>query len=239
MSRKGVSMNIAYINAKLLNTNHNAFIVSDGKFKLVGSKHLILNQTVDKVVDLKDKHVLPGFNDSHMHLLGIGKSMHMEDVSKHDSIEAIIKHFKTLDKPYILARGFHQSGVKEQRDITRDDLDKVSKDIPIIIYRVCGHQVMANSKAIDKATKMFGVKDDESEGYFLKDGIFKEDEIHYVLETLPKVTEEKIKEEILLAQDYLLAQGITAIGSDDFSMYKIPYETIMNAFIQLDKENKT
>lgn len=231
-------MKKAYINATLLNTKHNAFIVEDGLFKMFGSKHMILNQTIDEVIDLKGRTVLAGFNDSHMHLLGIGKSMHMEDVSSFKSIDTIINHFKTLNKPYILGRGFHQANVSEKRDITRADLDKVSQEIPIIIYRVCGHMVMANSKAIEDAVKRYGKKDDLANGYDLEKGIFKEDAIHYVLDTLPKVTKAQIEQEILRAQDYLLSQGITAIGSDDFSMYKIDYETILKAFINLDEKKK-
>jgi len=227
-------MKTAYINATLLNKHHDAFIVEDERFMMVGRKAKILNQTVDQIIDLNHDYILPGFNDSHMHLLGIGKSMHMEDVAKFRSIDEIVAHLKPIKKPFILGRGFHESNVREMRPLTKDDLDQVSQEIPIIIYRVCGHMVMANSKAIEQAIALHGKKDSISEGYDLEQGIFKEDAIHYVLDILPPVSKKQIKEEILMAQEYLIASGITAIGSDDFSMYKIDYETILEAFKELD-----
>lgn len=45
-----------------------ALLIEDGVIKEIGSKEEILKNKADHVIDLEGKTVLPGFNDSHLHL---------------------------------------------------------------------------------------------------------------------------------------------------------------------------
>ncbi len=227
-------MKIAYINAKLLNKRYNAFIVEDDTFTHVGSKQHILNQPIDKVIDLNDHTVLPGFHDSHMHMLGIGKIMSWMDLSIYSDTSSLIKAAKAHPHPIILGRGFHESQFVKGERLTKSVLNEISTEKPIIFYRVCGHMIVANDVAINQARSQNPLPSDEN-SYDLDTGVFKEDAIHFITHILPKPTKAQIKEEILNAQNYLLSQGITSIGSDDFSMYDVEFELILDAFKELDQ----
>ena len=50
------------------------FAVENGRFIKVGANEevLIMEEEGDETVDCAGKTIIPGFNDSHMHLLGMG-----------------------------------------------------------------------------------------------------------------------------------------------------------------------
>ncbi len=226
-------MKKAYINANIPYSKANAFIVENGRFTAVGTKQTILKKDIDTVIDLNDYTVLPGFHDSHLHVLGIGKSMNMEDLSKDTSIEGLITRLKTSDKNPLIGRGFHESQFKENRSVTKHDLNKISTEKAIVLYRVCGHMVVANDKAIEQAKTQKPFPLDKT-AYNLETGIFKEDAIAWIMQVSGKVTKSRIQEEVLKAQKALLSQGVTAVGSDDFAMYDVPFEVILEAIQELD-----
>ena len=66
-------------------TEQQAFLVEDGVFRAVGSDREILAlKGPDTVLkDLDGRFVCAGFNDSHMHLLGFGKSLHEAALAEH------------------------------------------------------------------------------------------------------------------------------------------------------------
>ncbi|MBP1582292.1 MAG: amidohydrolase family protein, partial [Oscillospiraceae bacterium] len=61
-----------------------AFVVEDGRFLFVGDNEsaLALAQEGDSLHDLEGKFVCPGFNDSHMHLLGFGGLLSIAQLGK-------------------------------------------------------------------------------------------------------------------------------------------------------------
>ncbi len=226
-------MRIGYIHASTLNPNVDAFITKNGRFTHVGSSAHILNQPLDRVVDLQHKTVLPGFHDSHLHLLGIGFMQSMFDVREYQSIEALIKAGKLRQENPLVGRGFHEQQFAEKRAINKNDLNQISTTKPVIIYRVCGHMVVTNQWVIDQAIAQFKITHQPDKGYDLNQGIFKEDAIETLLKTLPKKTQHAIEQDILTVQNHLLSHGITSVGSDDFAIYPIDYNTVLNGFKNL------
>ncbi|MFU8785628.1 MAG: amidohydrolase [Candidatus Izemoplasmataceae bacterium] len=231
-------MKIAYIHGKLFNQKNDAFIVENGRFTAFGKTSQILNKPIDKVIDLNHHYIMPGFNDSHLHVLGIGKSMNMFNASNYPTIPAIIEALKAFDIDPLIGRGFHESQFEEKRALTKEDLDLVSKEKPIIIYRVCGHMVVANSRAIELAEALKHPFPEDKDSVDLALGHFKEDAIAWIFAILDHVTKEQIQSEFLMAQDYLLKYGVTSVGSDDFAMYKVPFEVILEAIKELDDQGK-
>ena len=73
-------MRTAFINANVITIDPKhpkaeAFLVDGDKFALVGSREEILAAAGDaQVVDLAGKTIVPGFNDSHLHLLNFAYS---------------------------------------------------------------------------------------------------------------------------------------------------------------------
>ena len=66
-----------YYNGKVFtgdDTLQQAFVVKEGKFIYVGNNEDALKYKDEnaEIIDLDGKFVCPGFNDSHMHVLGYG-----------------------------------------------------------------------------------------------------------------------------------------------------------------------
>ncbi len=231
-------MKTAYIHANIFAQKNDAFIVEDGRFVKVGKAREILNQPIDKVVDLKERTVFPGFHDAHMHLLGMGWMMEMFDAGKPKSIKALIQSARREKGDFLLGRGFHEERFEEKRSLEKADLNQISTDKPVLMYRACGHLIVANQKAIDEALKLHGDYPKDSSTYELDRGFFKEDARAWIAEVLGESDVETLKKRILAAQDTLLREGVTAVQSDDLATAKTNYETVIRAFVELDREKK-
>ena len=140
-----------------------SFVTENGLFAMTGSASETLQaypQT--STVDLGGRFVCAGFNDSHMHLLGLGTMLSMAQLADAtDSLAhmlAAIGEFAKAhpDHPFVLGRGWNQDYFADcNRFPTRDDLDSVCPERPCLITRACGHIAVANSAAL----KLAGISD--------------------------------------------------------------------------------
>ena len=135
----------------------NAMTVSGGK---IGELDLascdIFRNTDTQIIDLKGAHLYPGFVDAHAHLLGIGLREMTLNLEGTPSIVALKKQLadavSTAAKgETIYGRGWIETHWPENRFPTRQDLDEVSPDNPVILQRADGHAMVVNSVALAKA----------------------------------------------------------------------------------------
>ena len=118
-----------------------------------------------EVIDAKGKTVMPGFIDSHTHFIGMGtRTLTSIDLSQTKSIPEALKLVKDrvaqLPKgTWVSGRGWDESKWAERRYVTRVDLDPVSPDHPVVLTRVCGHLLTANSRALEAANVTKDVQD--------------------------------------------------------------------------------
>jgi len=152
-----------------------AVAVKDGKILAVGAAADILKTAGEntKKIDLDGKTMLPGFVDSHGHayMTGLQAStanlLPPPDGTGKDiaSLQALLTDWAANNKEavekvgWIAGFGYDDSQLAEQRHPTRDDLDKVSKDLPVIIIHQSGHLGVANSKALEIAGVTAETKD--------------------------------------------------------------------------------
>ncbi|WP_313233701.1 amidohydrolase [Tissierella praeacuta] len=213
---------------------------------------MALKNNSTKIIDLEGKVVLPGFNDSHMHLLSYGYSLNRIDLGGAKSIEeinCIIKNIieeKDMEKgEWVNGRGWNQDYfIGEKRFPTRHDLDKISLEHPILIGRACGHIVVVNSKALE----LLNITKDTPQvdgGHFDLDengeplGIFRENALGLVYSKLPNPTVDDIKHMMVRAIEDLNKNGVTSVGTDDFDAFPdVDYEKIILAYQELKEENK-
>lgn len=141
-----------------------ALAVKDGTILAVGSEADVLklkgNQT--RVVDLKDKTLVPGFVDGHAHFLGFGSQAVGANllappdgtVNNIDDLVAKLQEFaKGPDvgrTGWIFGIGYDDAVLAEQRHPTRDDLDRVSLEVPVIAVHISGHFSAMNSAGLRK-----------------------------------------------------------------------------------------
>jgi len=142
-----------------------AVAVKDGKILSVGYKdeimHLKGNET--KLVDLAGKAMLPGFFDPHSHVFMTGvQAVAANLLPKPDGevnsvadLQAVLKTWVEQNQKitgkykWIIGFGYDDAQLKEQRHPTRDELDAVSTDLPIVIIHQSGHLGTMNSKALE------------------------------------------------------------------------------------------
>lgn len=116
-----------------------------------------------QVIDLAGKTLVPGFIDAHGHLSSTGVQAlaanllaapdgEVKDIaSLQDKLCDWHKGKTSQQLGWIIGFGYDDAQLKEQRHPTRDDLDAVSKDVPVLAVHQSGHLAGANSKALELA----------------------------------------------------------------------------------------
>ena len=136
-----------------------AVLVEDGIIAMVGSNEEILEAAGDaKKIDCEGRTVIPGINDSHMHILMVGEMLSEAQIGDSKSIDDMIERCKKFaaENPELVKKGMHSQGWNqdlftegEVRLPNRHDLDKISTEYPIVLERVCGHTCTLNTKALE------------------------------------------------------------------------------------------
>ncbi len=133
-----------------------------------------------KIVDLAGKTVIPGFIESHGHLLGTGYYRLRLDFSGIKNYGEMVEMVAAASREtppgeWILGRGWHQSKwdtrpVPEVRGFqTHDALTAVSPDHPVWLRHASGHAGIANAKAMELAGVDSSTKFGEG-GEIIRDG---------------------------------------------------------------------
>jgi predicted amidohydrolase YtcJ len=139
-----------------------AFAVKGGRFIAVGSTADIraLAGANTEIVDAAQMTLVPGFNDSHNHAPGnellyevlVGNPYDVEFVSI-DSIIAKLRERAATTPADTWVEGYFYDDTKsaDKRPLTVHDLDRVSKDLPVVVIHRGGHTAFYNSKAFEIA----------------------------------------------------------------------------------------
>lgn len=199
-------------------------------------------------IDLKGKTVLPGFNDCHFHLHIHGANRNSVNLEGSKSVEDIIEKGKTFvihtgKKPgeWVSGWGWDQNDFAISEFPTKDDLDKISTENPIIIIRTCHHIGVMNSMAIEMVkanNESFisgGIFDKDEQGNL--NGVFRENAISWVYERVPKLTIEQIKKNISAGIEEALSFGVTSLQTSDLHD-GISFEEMYEAYTSLKTEGK-
>ena len=229
-----------------------AVAADQGRIAMAGTdRELLALKTADtRVVDLEGRLVLPGLNDSHMHFLNVGYFRQSLDLGESRSLEEALEMGRAFlaDKglprgKWLEANSWNDDNWQEKRFPTREDLDRISAEHPIVFVRVCGHIAVVNSKGLEVIGLEKGTPQPK-DGEFAVDGggeptgVLKE-MMYKVYETIPHPSVEDIKEMILDTCDEALKVGLTSVQTDDFE--SIPgnnLDDVIQAYTELAAEGK-
>ncbi|TDL32713.1 amidohydrolase [Jeotgalibacillus sp. S-D1] len=206
------------------NQIHEAVAVKDNKILATGTNGEIDDLSDDKtqVIDLKGRSCLPGFVDAHLHLTIYGTNLlGVSCIAPHiHSLQDIFADLKekaaaTKKGEWVRAWGFNEHEIEEDRFPTREELDLVSTDHPIVIIRGCNHTSIANSKALELAG-IHNQSDDPPGGLIEKDGFGRLtgkliETAHMNLFKVAAFNKTELKEAMKLASDEFVKAGITSI----------------------------
>ncbi len=139
--------------------------VHQGKIVYAGSKlgAKVFYGPATQEIDLAGKTLLPGFIDSHSHLLSYAESLLQANLSpppvgKVTSIAGILEELKQLqaklqlsDRQWLVGSGYDQDFLAEKRHPTAEDLDVLFPAQPVVLVHASGHMLVANSAALKAA----------------------------------------------------------------------------------------
>ena len=105
------------------------------------------------LLDLQDSFVYPGFIDSHVHVKGIGYrelNLNLQGIDSLKEMLTVVEIYSNSKNPgdWIVGQGWIEKNWPEARFPTIEELDRFSKDRPVVLERADGHAVIANSYAL-------------------------------------------------------------------------------------------
>ena len=175
-------------------------------------------------IDLGGRTVVPGFNDSHIHLWKEGMLLSQVNArpATAPSDEALIDAFaaraaRTPDGQWIEGRGYDETRLDERRHPTRHDLDLAAPQHPVVLGRTCGHIIVANSRAL-RLANITAATPDPPGGAIDRDehgeptGVLRETAMALVRSIQPPPTEDELAAALIGAGRKCLALGITCVG---------------------------
>jgi predicted amidohydrolase YtcJ len=197
-------------------------------------------------VDLGGKAVLPGFHDSHMHFLNYAIDKQKVDFFNCQDLDQMaqatrsyIKKFNLEKGAWIQGGGWNENNFASKRLPTRQDLDLISSEHPMIFTRTCCSVAVANTAAL-KAAGIFDAPPELSDGKIVTDrngvptGMLEERARFLVYDIIPKIDKAHIKALILDYQRDLLRAGLTTVQTDDFKLWDAAFPDILDAYLELD-----
>ncbi|MBC7522150.1 MAG: amidohydrolase family protein, partial [Sandarakinorhabdus sp.] len=211
-----------------------AVAVKDGKITAIGTKAAILKAERGSATilhDLAGKTLIPGFFDAHGHFSGVGVQALAANLlpppdgpaQSIPQIQAIMRDYianSPVVKQYGIAIGFDydDSQLVEKRAPTRQELDAISTEIPIMLTHQSGHLGAYNSKALamtgitaDSLNPSGGVIQREADGK-TPNGVLEENAHNAALGKLfPKLTPADAMRIVTAAQAIYAANGYTTV----------------------------
>jgi predicted amidohydrolase YtcJ len=137
-----------------------AVAIQDGRIAVVGGREVeALAGQGTTVIDARGRSVLPGFVESHLHLVLGGAELAHLQLGSVDTVDALTRAFRAFaaanpDAPLLMAQG---AGYDWQgRTLTRHDLDAILSDRPIALTAADHHTVWANTAALTAAGILHG-----------------------------------------------------------------------------------
>lgn len=209
-----------------------AVAVTNGKIVAVGKRKAVMKAEKGPgtiLVNLKGRVMAPGFIDAHGHIMAVGMQSVSADllappdgpVKNIADLQQVMREYVTTSdvvKKYGLVVGmnYDDSQLAEGRHPTRQDLDAISTEYPILALHQSGHMGVLNSNALAK----FGISansvnpgggvirreaDDKT-----PNGVLEENALFAVVfKLIPPYTPEDAARNLRMAEDVYLSNGFT------------------------------
>lgn len=206
-----------------------AMAVSGDTIVVIGSNREVMKHKSGSgtVIDLGGRFVVPGFIDSHVHLLQGGSnlaSVQLRDASTPEEFIKRIKEFAAIQTPGAWILGGDWDGMGWESLPDRSWIDSVTPDHPVFVSRLDGHMALANSLAmniagIDRKVKNVtgGTIERDARGELT--GIFKDNAMDLISVKIPEQSAEEIDIALVAAMKYLASNGVTSVHAVDAAAY--------------------
>ena len=176
---------------------------------------------VEHRVDGGGRTLLPGLIDAHGHVTGLGFAALQLDLVGTSSLADLQQRLRAYaaahpDARWIVGRGWNQELWPDKRFPTEADLDAVVPDRPVVLGRVDGHALVANSAAMKAAGVTSATP--TPPGGRIENGLFVDNAMGLIDKSVPPPTAAELDRAVSKAQEILLGYGVTGVGSMSTSL---------------------
>lgn len=207
-----------------------AVAIKDGKIIAVGTKAEVekFKAAGTTTIDLAGKTMLPGFIDAHGHVFTTGIQAASANLlpapdgegNSIAKIQEILREYAKTEVSrkfnLILGFGYDDAQIAEKRHPTRQELDEVSTDVPILIIHQSCHLGVMNTKALELAKITAETKDPqggvirrEADGK-TPNGVLEETAfMAYAMAIFPRLNAEQLAQLAVMGQDLYITHGFT------------------------------
>jgi predicted amidohydrolase YtcJ len=209
-------------------------VVSDGKVdRLLSSSDDRPTIPGAQMLDGGGRTMLPGLIDAHGHVLGLGQERMQADLRGVASLTEALDRVRTFaaanpDQRWVIGRGWNQVLWRENRFPTARDIDGVIADRPVVLTRIDGHAIWANSAAMKIAGVTSATKDPDG-GQIVRDaagqptGVLVDTAAALVERHIPQPSDAEVKRALGAAMHELARLGLTGVhdAGIDASQYRL------------------
>lgn len=240
----------AYINAKIYTLDENnseaGYLISEsGKIIELGrsfeDSRLFKSIQKEDIIDLKGKTVVPGFWESHIHIVdGIRAltELNLRSISSITQLKAKIKEYvEALGKDdWVIGHGWDEGRIFDGSFPDRELLDSLHKEHPVMLVRMDGHSMCLNSRAIE--LMQIEAMGESSEVPYDKTGkptgmLFENAANKVAQEISESFSDSYLVKLILKAQELYLQNGITSVND-----ICTKYGRLFDMYRQLQKQGR-
>src|SRR5690606_9931104 len=193
-----VIVNAAIRSMDPLRPRARATAIADGRVLALGDDAEIrgLGNGRTQMIDAGGRLMLPGFQDTHIHLqdsgTGFCTSVNLEQARTVEELQRLVRDCAASrpDDPCLRGVGWY-SGIFGEHNLDRHVLDAAVPDRPVYIYASDGHNAAINSLGCELVGLRKGTPD-PANGHFVLDdngaptGLLYEDAVDWVRSRMPK-----------------------------------------------------
>ena len=221
-----------------------AVAVLNGRIVAVGSDKAIdaWRGAQTRVVDAGGKRLVPGFNDAHVHFLDGGASLAAVQLNDATSVAEFVRRIgkfaaSSPKGEWILEGNWDETKWTPAALPTRQEIDAVTPDNPVTVWRYDGHMLVANTRALALAG-ITAATPDPPGGVIVRDaagqptGALKDAATDLMYRVIPEPTRAQRRKGIERALAEAAAHGVTSV-QDMF----VNYGTV-SVYAELLREGK-
>ena len=209
-------------NAKIYTVNGEfeiaqAMAIKDGIIVAIDKEREIMNKyRADEFFDAQTRPIYPGFIDGHCHFLGSGLNSFAVSLkkakSKKEIAEKLIKYnSQNKELKWLVGYGWNENNW-EEKTISNNFLNEQFPSQPVLLWRVDGHSLLVNQKAIEIVNLP----------HEIKHGIVLEEDIPLFVKEI-KYTEEQKKAALIYSEKQFFENGITTVSDAGVTLEEINF----------------
>jgi predicted amidohydrolase YtcJ len=213
------------------------FAVRGSRFIAVGTSADVLRWRgpSTRVVDAGNQTIVPGLQDAHGHVLGLGSAVQTLDLRDTPTFEALVAQVRaraaqTRPGEWILGRGWDQNRWPVTGWPAPGPLDAAAPQNPVFLERIDGHAALANRRAL-AAAAITRDTPDPAGGRVIRDasgaptGVLIDAAQLLVARRIPQPSPEQLRRQLLLADQEMRRVGLTmvhdaGVAPDDIDAYR-------------------